>query len=245
MGAKFLPLKAKPKNGRRWMRWGSGCIPATAPHYKPPHLLGLLRFTQVGGMPEHMANYTAYPMSPSSAVELAEIGVVLTPSTEPWFGDMRVRRCRLAGELLLSPVFLREVTACWLVNMAALEASTAARRREQGVRRLRGELVPIGAGDAHGPEGDVHELRRRRLLHGAPNNKQALGFFKGLGQNLRFGDRYFVALEEIDSYKRHRSVRITAYKFVYNNYRFIAAFLSVTGVLIGIFKTLVSLKQHC
>ncbi|RCV30273.1 LOW QUALITY PROTEIN: hypothetical protein SETIT_6G081200v2 [Setaria italica] len=255
MGAKFHPGKAKPKNGRRRMRWGSGCIPATAPappsgkshggggieHYKPPHLLGLLRFTQVGGMPEHMANYTAYPMSPSSAVELAEIGVVLMPSTEPWFGDMRVRRFRLAGELLLSPVFLREVTACWLVNMAALEASTAGASRESDGFVVSSYLSVLAM--LMDRKEDVHELRRRRLLHGAPSNKQALGFFKGLGQNLRFGDRYFVALEEIDSYKRHRSDH--AYKFVYNNYRFIAAFLPVTGVLIGIFKTLVSLKQHC
>ncbi|RLN03332.1 hypothetical protein C2845_PM13G01680 [Panicum miliaceum] len=260
MGAKFFPAgKAKPENGRRRMpcgctggratkaadrsRGGRGAG-GTEHQYKPPHLLGLLRFTQVGSMPEDMVNYTAFPLSlSSSAVELAEIGVVPTPSTEPWFGDVRVRRCRLFGQLLLSPVFLSEVTACWLVNMAALEASTAgASRQSDGF--LVSSYLSVLAMLVDRKE-DVHELRRRRLLHGALSNKQALGFFKGLGQHLRFGGRYFGALEEIDSYKRHRSLRIAAYKFVYNNYRFIAAFLSVTGVLIGIFKTLLSLKRHC
>jgi hypothetical protein len=245
MGAKFLPGKLKPKkNDRQRMRWASACIPAPASappsgksrggieQYKPPHLLGLLRSTQVGDMPEEMLSYTAFPLSlSSSAVELAEIGVVLTPSTEPWFGDMRVRRCRLAGQLLLSPVFLSEVTACWLVNMAALEASTAGASRESDGFVVSSYLSVLAM--LMDRKEDVHELRRRGLLHGALSNKQALGFFKGLGQNLRFGGRYFAALEEIDSYKRHRSVRITVYKFIYNNYRFIAAFLSVTGVLIG------------
>lgn len=156
---------------------------------------------------------------------------------------MRVRRCRLASELLLSPVFLSEVTACWLVNMAALEASTAGARRESNGFVVSSYLSVLAM--LMDRKEDVHELRRRRLLHGALSNKKALGFFKGLGQNLRFGGRYFAALEEIDSYKRHRSLRITVYWFVYNNYRFIAAFLSVTSVLIGIFKTLVSLKRHC
>ncbi|CAO2186756.1 unnamed protein product [Urochloa humidicola] len=92
---------------------------------------------------------------------------------------------------------------------------------------------------------DVHELRRWGLLHGALSNKQALGFFKGLVQHLRFGSRYLAAIDGIDSYKHYKSVRIKAHKFVYKYYRFIAAFLSVSGVLIRIFKTLVSLKRHC
>ncbi|KAG2576423.1 UPF0481 protein At3g47200-like [Panicum virgatum] len=255
MGAKFLPGKAmaKSENGRRRLPWPWRCTGgrATKPadrsrggeqQYKPAHLLGLLRFTQVGSMPEDMVKYKAFPLSlSSSAVELAEIGVVPTPSTEPWFGDARVRRCGLAGELLLSPVFLSEVTACWLVNMAALEASTAGASGDSDGFVVSSYLSVLAMLEDR--KEDVHELRRRRVLHGALSNKQALGFFKGLGQHLRFGGRYFAALEEIDSYKRHRSLRIAAHKFVYNNYRFIAAFLSVTGVLIGIFKTLLSLKR--
>lgn len=90
-----------------------------------PHLL---RFTKVGCMPAHETNYTGISSSLcSSAVELAEIGVVLTPITEAWLGHMHVHhRChRLFGEPSLSPLFLSDVTACWLVNMASLEACTA------------------------------------------------------------------------------------------------------------------------
>jgi hypothetical protein len=264
MDEKFLPFprkERKPEDGRccrRGMR--CVCIPTalaktTRPadegsrgvgsieQHKPPHLLGLLRFTQVSRMPEQVKNYTGVSSSwSSSAVELAEMGVVLTPNTEAWFGDMHLRRRHLYGELSLSPVFLSDVTACWLVNMAALEASTAGAARDTDGFVVSSYLSVLAM--LMDRKEDVHELRRRGLVHGALSNKQALGFFKGLGQHLRFGRRYFAALEEIDSYKRHRSVRIKAYKFVYNYYKFIAAFLSVTGVLIGIFKTLLSLKRH-
>ncbi|OEL15690.1 hypothetical protein BAE44_0023291 [Dichanthelium oligosanthes] len=264
MGEMFLPAgKAKAEDGRCCMPWRCNPAPKTqiekrrgvgsstdvSEPYKPPHLLGLLRFTKVGCMPTHDRIYTGIPSSlSSSAVELAEIGVMLKPSTKPWFGDIRVhRRHRLFGELSLSPLFLSEVTACWLVNMAALEASTSgaiSSAAESSDGFVVSSYLSVLAMLMDRKE-DVHELRRRGLLHGALSNKQALGFFKGLGQHLRFGSRYFATLEGIDSYKRHKSVRITVYKFVYNNYRFIAAFLSVTGVLIGIFKTLLSLKRHC
>ncbi|KAJ1267027.1 hypothetical protein BS78_07G025400 [Paspalum vaginatum] len=264
MRAKFLPggKEAAEKSCPRWQAL-SGCSTApTTPtagasrggggvdeQYKPPHLLGLLWFTLVGSMPADMANYKGFPRSlSSSAVELAEIGVMLTPSKEEWFGDMRVERCSLYGELLLSPVFLSDVTACWLVNLAALEASTSGARKESKDSSSSSDGFLVSSylsvlAMLMDRKEDVHELRRRRLLHGALSNKQALTFFKGLGQHLRLGGRYANILEEIDSYKRHRSVRITVYKFLYNNYKFIAAFLSVTGVLIGIFKTLLSLKQ--
>ncbi|CAN6205591.1 unnamed protein product [Urochloa humidicola] len=259
MGEKFLPgngKQATAEDGSRRpidkTRGGGGGGAEEEPYYyAPPHLLGLLRFTKVGCMPAEEKNYTGIPSSlSSSAVELAEIGIELTPSTEAWFGDMRVhRRRRLFGELSLSPLFLSEVTACWLVNMAALEATTsgaAAAAAAEGSSDgfVVSSYLSVLAMLMDRKE-DVHELRRRGLLHGALSNKQALAFFKGLGQHLRFGTRYLAALEGIDSYKRHKSVRIKAHKFVYNNYRFIAAFLSVTGVLIGIFKTLVSLKRHC
>ena len=273
MGDKFLPwkgrMKKKPKDdGRRCCRRGmhcGSCIPTTTALAKtdeesrgvgsssteqhkpppPPHLLGLLRFTQMSCMPAQAKNYRGVSSSwSSSAVELAEMGVVLTPSTEAWFGDMSLQRCCLYGKLSLSPVFLSDVTACWLVNMAALEASTAGAARDDTDGFVVSSYLSVLAMLMDRKE-DVHELRRRGLVHGALSNKQALGFFKGLGQHLRFGRRYFAALEEIDSYKRYRSVRIKVYKFVYNNYKFIAAFLSVTGVLIGIFKTLLSLQRHC
>lgn len=42
---------------------------------------------------------------------------------------------------------------------------------------------------------------------------------------------------------RRRPVRIAVQKFVYNNYKLIAAVLSIAGVLVGIFKAIYSLKQ--
>ncbi|KAF8722603.1 hypothetical protein HU200_022438 [Digitaria exilis] len=241
MGDEFLPGNDH----------GSRRITIDKNKYKPPHLLGLLRYTKVGCMPPSEKNYRGISSSlSSSAVELAEIGVAVTPSSKAWFGDMAIhRRHRLFAELSLSPLFLSEVTACWLVNMAAQEASTSGARssameeeEEASDDFVVSSYLSVLAMLMDRKE-DVHELRRRRVLHGALSNKEALGFFKGLGQHLRFGSRYYATLEGIDSYKRHKSVRITAYKFVYNNYKFIAAFLSVTGVLIGIFKTLVSLKR--
>ncbi|KAF8712743.1 hypothetical protein HU200_028511 [Digitaria exilis] len=63
------------------------------------HLLGLLRFTKVGGMREK--NYTV------------EIGVVLAPITE---------RCGTGATCSaeLSPLFLSEVTACWIMEALCL-----------------------------------------------------------------------------------------------------------------------------
>ncbi|CAL5008813.1 unnamed protein product [Urochloa decumbens] len=183
--------------------------------YTPSHLLGLLWFTLVGSMPAHVMNYTGFVLSTksSSAMELAQIGVRLTPSKEPWFGDISVRRRHLYGfgEMSLSPVFLNDVTACcWLVNMAALEASV------------------VGGSRSRESDGYV-----------------TLGFFKSLAQDLRFGNRYLAILEAIHSYQSTMSVCKATYKFVYNNYRAIAAVLSVAGVLVGIFRALYSLKQHC
>ncbi|XP_062192464.1 UPF0481 protein At3g47200-like [Phragmites australis] len=253
MGDKFFPGKAKATNC--WRRMQRGCIPAPTTgtdergggsssfeQYKPPHLLGLLRFKQVGRMPEREVNYKGFPLSlSSSAVELAQIGVRLTRSTQPWFGDTSVSRGHLFGKLSLSPVFLNDVTASWLVNMAALEASIAASFESDGF--VVSSYLAVLAMLMDRKE-DVHMLREKRVLHGTLSNKQALGFFKDLGQNLCFGRRYFATLEQIEAYKRNRWVCIVPYKFVYNNFKVIAAVLSITGVLVGIFKTLLSLKHR-
>lgn len=68
--------------------------------YRPAHLLGLLRFSQIWQMPEEEMNYAAANtlMTSSSAVELAQIGVKLTARTAAWFGDMRVQKSALFGE---------------------------------------------------------------------------------------------------------------------------------------------------
>jgi hypothetical protein len=69
-------------------------------------------------------------------------------------------------------------------------------------------------------------------------------FFKGLARHLRLGHRYFVLLSKVHDYKRERPVQIAIHRFVYNNFKAIVAFLSIASVLVGIFKTLMSLKQH-
>ncbi|PUZ49933.1 hypothetical protein GQ55_6G019100 [Panicum hallii var. hallii] len=261
MGAKFLPGRAKAKGG-----WCGRCIPAalrrwtdesrdggSTGQYRPPHLLGLLRFAQVGSMPENKVIITGFPSSlSSSAVELAQIGVRLRQSREPWFGDMWFRRdLFLFGELSLSPLFLNDVTACWLVNMAAELASTSGATRASWwlVRSDDGFVVSsylLVLAMLMDSDDDVQQLRAKRVLHSTFSNKQALRFFKGLAQHLGFGGRYVALLMEIDSYKRHRAVRIAIYKLFYNSFKAmtIATLFSIVGVLVGIFKTLLDNKKH-
>jgi hypothetical protein len=229
----FFPGKAKKWRRRR---------PMPPSLEKPPHLLGLLRLTQLGRMSEPKMKYKSFASTSLSvsisAVELAEIGVRLTPSTEPWFGDMSFRRGPLFGELSLSPLFLSDVTACWLVNMAALEASTSGSSAESDGYVVSSYLSVLAM--LMDREEDVQQLRAKRLVYSTLSNTQALGFFKGLAQHLRFGDRYFVTLEEIEAYKRHRSVRIFVHRHLYHVYKAmtIATVFSIVGVLVGILKTM-------
>ncbi|GJN12560.1 hypothetical protein PR202_ga30846 [Eleusine coracana subsp. coracana] len=219
--------------------------------HTPPHLLGLLRFSQVSSMPLGFA-YTTTKICRAAggtmqplyirAVELPRIAIALTPS---WFGDIVVRRGRLSGELSLSPVFLNDVTACWLVNMAVLEASVASSDSDSDsdsdgfvVTSYLSMLTML-----MDKEEDVDVLWGRGVLLTSFSNAQAMDFFKGLGQNLRFGVLYLAALEAIGAYRREMSGWITTYRFIYINYGIIVALLSVAGVLGGIFQTLISLKH--
>ncbi|KAL6861752.1 hypothetical protein ACP4OV_017452 [Aristida adscensionis] len=208
----------------------------------PPHLLGLLRSSLIRGMPAKERAYRAGSsslLSSSSAVKLAQIGVMPAPSTAAWFADMRLRKNPVLGELALSPLFLDDVTASWLVNVAALEASTAASCESDGV--VVSSYLSVLAMLMDRKE-DVHELRGRGVLRGHFSNTQTLAFFKGLGRRLRLGGRYVVVLEQIEAYKRNRPVRIAVHRFLYKNSKIIAAVLSIAGVVVGIFKALLSLK---
>jgi hypothetical protein len=232
-----MPGERGPSRQGRGVNIGSGDGDHT-----PPHLLGLLWHTQVGSMPEKVKNYRGWPSSLKSisAVELAEIGVSLKPSTQPWFADMDVRRRRLFGEMSLSPVFLNDITACWLVNIAALEASTSGASRESDGYTVSSYLSVLAM--LMDREEDVQKLRAKKLLYSTFSDKQALHFFKGLAQHLRFGDRYFSTLEAIYSYKRRCSVLIFVHRHLYNGYKAmtIATLFSIVGVLVGIFKTMLS-----
>ncbi|OEL29461.1 hypothetical protein BAE44_0009519 [Dichanthelium oligosanthes] len=129
-------------------------------NYKPPHLLDLLRFSQIQSMPGDELTYQAGSSSllSSSMVELAQIGVKLTASTVTWLGDMSLRKKPVLGELSLSPLFLNDVTACWLVNMATLEASTAASWDSDGF--VVSSYLSVVATLMDRKE-DVHELRSK------------------------------------------------------------------------------------
>jgi hypothetical protein len=181
----------------------------------------------------------------ASATELAQIGVTLTPSTAPWFGDMSFRwRHRVLGKLSLSPVFLDHVTACCLVNMAAFEAINTQEEasKEPGgfaVSSYLSVLAMLMDGMRN-----VQELRQRRLLHGSMSDMQALVFFKALRHHLRFGVRHMSILEEIHTYMRHRSLTVAIYEFVYlNYYKIAAAIISITNVISSVCTVLQTFKN--
>ncbi|KAM3215084.1 hypothetical protein ACQJBY_067198 [Aegilops geniculata] len=93
-------------------------------------------------------------------------------------------------------------------------------------------------------EEDVHELRAKHLVRSFFSNHELLVFFKDLARHMCLGYRYFVITEKIEAFKRGRPMRIAAHRFVYNNFKTIVAVLSIAGVLAGIFRTLMSLKQR-
>uniref|UniRef100_A0A0A9AKK7 Uncharacterized protein n=1 Tax=Arundo donax TaxID=35708 RepID=A0A0A9AKK7_ARUDO len=179
----------------------------------------------------------------SSAVELAEMGIKLTPSKETWFADMSLsnKSPLLFGELSLTPLFLNDFTACWLVNMAALEASTSLLDGPSDGFIVSSYLSLLAM--LMDKEEDVHELRAKHLIVSFFSNEDMLAFFKGLAKHLRLGIRYFAIIEKIVDYKRDKRVPIVLHKFVYHNFRIILTLLSIASVLVGIFKAILSLKQ--
>jgi hypothetical protein len=209
---------------------------------KPPHLLGLLRCGQISGMTTEDTSYvaTTWAMA-SSAIELAEMGIHLKASNKTCFADMSIEKRLIFGELSLTPLFLNDVNACWLVNMAAFEACTSTSSPSDGfvISSYLSFLAML-----MDKEEDVHQLRAKHLLRSFLSNQEMVDFFKGLARHLRLGHRYFVLVAKIYDYKRERLVRIAIHKFIYNNFKTIVALLSIAGVLAGIFKTLLSLKQH-
>jgi hypothetical protein len=211
--------------------------------YRPPHLLGFLRYYLIGSMPPRDLSqvFVRKFALASGAIELAEIGVKLTASNKRWFADMTVEKGYLAGELSLTPLFLNDYTACWLVNMAGLEACTSTDWPSDGYN-ISSYLSLIAM--LMDKEEDVHELRAKHIVRSFFSNQEMLDLFKGLACHLRLGRGYIVILKNIDDYKRERHVRIVVHKFFYNYFKIIVALLSVASVLVGIFKTLLSLKQN-
>ncbi|VAI81236.1 hypothetical protein VPH35_126286 [Triticum aestivum] len=154
---------------------------------------------------------------------------------------MSIQRGCLLGQLSVTPLFVSDFTACWLVNMAAYEASVAITYPSDGfaISSYISALAML-----MDKEEDVHQLRAKHLIHSFFSDHELLVFFKSLARHMRLGHRYFVITEKIHNFKRERPLRITMHRFVYNNFRVIVAVLSIVSVLVGIFRTLMSLKQH-
>jgi hypothetical protein len=93
-------------------------------------------------------------------------------------------------------------------------------------------------------EEDVHKLRSKRIVQGELTNLEMLHFFKSLIKHISGGPLYIEILEEIEDYRIKWWMFIKVHAFFYRNYKIVTAVLSIIGVLIGIFKVLLSLKKH-
>ncbi|CAN6342990.1 unnamed protein product [Urochloa humidicola] len=209
---------------------------------EPPHLLAIFHRYHVGKASSQGQGYTLLSLG-SSAVELAEMGVKLTAMKTKKLGDMEMKkRCwplGLFGELSLAPLALNELTACWLLNMVAYEAFLGA--TQAGNFAISSYIFLV----AHliNREEDVQDLRARGIISSAMSDGDTLNFFKSAAPSLRVGNRYIEITEKIQEYTQERWIWIAIHSFIYNNFKIIVTVLSVVGVLAGLFKTIMSLKQ--
>lgn len=214
----------------------------------PDHLLGLFHRRQMGMARTQSTRVPRLSSLSNTAVELAEMGVKLEASkTTKVFGDMAMvkrqwkwrGRLGLFGELSLAPVVLNDLTACWLVNMAAYEVCLGATLADNFAVNSYLSMVALLVNR----EEDVQELRAKGIINSALSNMATLEFFKWAAPHLRLGHRYSMVYRGIQEYRQERWVWIAIHRFWYQNYRTIAAVLSTVGVLAGLFKTILSLKQ--
>ncbi|KAF0893660.1 hypothetical protein E2562_028067 [Oryza meyeriana var. granulata] len=210
-----------------------------ADRYQPFHLLDLVRHRQLGPVPSQEVDEAPRPMlNISSAMELAEVGIQLTASKTARFADIGVGKGPLMGKLWLPPVFLGELTMCWLTNMAAFEMLQGG-TSDYGVS----SYVQIMAVLMNRPD-DVRELRTKRIVYPVLSDQQTLDFFKSICRYLPYGQQYKRVLQQLSDYHHHRPVRVTLHKFVYTNFKYILTAGSAFGFLIPILKAILSLKQN-
>nr|TKW01634.1 hypothetical protein SEVIR_8G193600v2 [Setaria viridis] len=240
------PAPRGPESPRRTgepARGGHEGARASEEGNEPHHFLDLFHRHQVGEARIQGACLYVLPSLGSSAVELAEMGVKLTAIKTKKFGDMEMKKHRwplgLFGELSLAPVALNELTACWLINMVAYEAFLGATQADNFAVSSYIFLV------AHliNREEDVRDLRARGIISSAMSDGETLHFFKSAAPSLRIGDRYIQISKRIHEYKQERWIWIAIHRFLYDNIKVIVAVVSVVGVLAGLFKTMLSLRQ--
>ncbi|KAL6643787.1 hypothetical protein ACP70R_018553 [Stipagrostis hirtigluma subsp. patula] len=197
----------------------------------PHHLLGLFHRHQVGKARTQSLRIDILPSPGSTAVELAEMGVKLTATKTRKFGDMKMKQRRwplgLFGELSLAPVVLNDLTACWLLNMAAYEACLGATQADNFAVSSYVSLVALLVNRGE----DVQELRARGIINSAMSDDDTLGFFKWAAPSLRVGERYFHISENLQEYKEKRWIWIATHRFIYQNIKTIVTVLTVVGAL--------------
>nr|CAB3492246.1 unnamed protein product [Digitaria exilis] len=215
--------------------------------YKPPHLLGLLRYYIVGRSDTEFPKPETKNISFSvSAMELAEIGITLTANKTMQLIDMGLNQnLILFPELSLAPLTLDRNRASYLVNMAALELCTvesfslAEDEEDSAVCSyllLLAKLVYR--------EEDVQELRERDLLQGGGGltNQEALRFFSSF-QGLRFGPYYLRIMLEIQNYRETSRMKTKSLAFFHDHKSTIAKVVTGIGAVGGIIGTLLSIKK--
>ncbi|KAG2556108.1 uncharacterized protein LOC120684519 [Panicum virgatum] len=217
--------------------------------YKPSHLLCLIRFFEAAGnictgvssnrSSAARLSGKAVPIY-TSAAELAELGIDLEASRRRQFSAMAMEKGpSLFAKLFLAPLNLDATIYCWLVNMAAFEMWTETAWEDCSVNSYLSVLSLL----MHREE-DVRELRVKRIVHGTSSDRQALEFFKDLAPGVSEGNAYWRLIGSLEEYRQKRWLWIAIYRFVYKNSKTIATVLSTVGVLVGIFKALLSLKQQ-
>lgn len=90
---------------------------------------------------------------------------------------------------------------------------------------------------------DVQEMRAKGLVVSVFDDRETLAFFKALAPHLSVGCRYYEVFQCLQEYRQERWLWIAVHRFLYNNIKTIATVFSIVGVLAGLFKTILSLKQ--